>query len=1225
MHADSAITPSAAGLESALQLLRKILYALDAAGVRYAVIHHAEDLESQLLSDVDIVLDRHPADALEPVFAKMPGLRLVQRLHYEIPYGFYYVLHDKANALHFLHLDVIYDPWGCNHYLYSSDELLNGRRLEEGIWTTAPAKEAAYLVIKKAIKGVIDAGTHRLIKERLDRDLKAAHREITRWFGATGPQLVQQLISSDKPEEWGPTLARLRVQLSGSLRRRGGLLGLRKLILDFYRKSLRAIRPTGLFVVVIGPDGSGKSTMVEAALAALKRGFRATWRFHWRPGLLPKPVDRVTKQTPTTPVTPPRGYAYGRVMSLLRYLYYLTDFIIGYWVVIYPKKVRTTLVMGERWYYDVIVNPGRYGFRLPSWLLRAGGRLIPEPDVAILLEAPADEIHARKPELSVKELYAQLQRMRAILPYSGCRISTTGSIDRSVAAVAHVVTDAAQRRTVYRRERAAPRDGWRAFPKSGDAKLWIHARDPIMNALHLYHPYSWIGRAVVRMMGYLPRHLTTQCLLPADEPRLERFAEAIRNMLGYNDLVISFSTGTPTAHRKITAQVSREGVIIAYVKIGSGEAAKKLMQMEVKVLSALDPGALTTAVLVPQVLAQATVDDNLLLALSAPPNPGRQRSTALDERDIRFLSSLIPRQPAVKSPCSVLEAIGLGPTDRRGYPDFIGHACDAVAAVLKEGVRISPAHGDYVPWNTLVLNDGRLYVFDWEHAGDAPSLSDLFHRTFMPDRLVNGGIPSRAAMSRLLSLVNAELTRPILEKCEIAPNEYPAYLLIYFLQLSVRETREKGGIDGYLQECIHMLLGFIGHSAHRLRVLISAYACEPHKGSEPGVGWGWVQEITRDHDAWVITRANNRDTIETELSVNPNPHLHMIYVDLPPWARFWKRKQRGIRTYYYLWQFAAWSRARKLCREVRFDLAHHVTFVNDWLWTFLALMPLPYVWGPIGSNARSPSKLLRHFRARRADLLRVTVQNVVRWVDPLWWLTAIRASRVITINNDVAVMRPLRDVAAHKIYVEPAIAVDKKPNDTRPRDGSLVLYVGRHLAVKGGALAVETFARVVSRRPGVRLIMIGEGPEEEDLRNRVRRLGIGHCVEFVPWQTQQEIWHAMEVADIFFFPSMEGAGMVVLEAMRAGLPVVCLEFGGPGTMITQETGCRVAVGPFDQVADALAAEIISLLDEPLRRERLGEAARRRTQDIFSWEAKRTLIRNLYRDVLYFREGQSGMR
>ena len=74
----------------------------------------------------------------------------------------------------------------------------------------------------------------------------------------------------------------------------------------------------------------------------------------------------------------------------------------------------------------------------------------------------------------------------------------------------------------------------------------------------------------------------------------------------------------------------------------------------------------------------------------------------------------------------------------------------------------------------------------------------------------------------------------------------------------------------------------------QLKVLISAYACEPDKGSEAAVGWNWVLQISRSHEVWVITRENNQERIEKAAATKPLPNVHWVYFDLPRWARFWE-------------------------------------------------------------------------------------------------------------------------------------------------------------------------------------------------------------------------------------------------------------------------------------------------------------------------------------------------
>jgi len=151
-------------------------------------------------------------------------------------------------------------------------------------------------------------------------------------------------------------------------------------------------------------------------------------------------------------------------------------------------------------------------------------------------------------------------------------------------------------------------------------------------------------------------------------------------------------------------------------------------------------------------------------------------------------------------------------------------------------------------------------------------------------------------------------------------------------------------------------------ASKKLKVLVSAYACEPDKGSELGVGWNWAKQIARFHEVWVITRANNREPIEKELQKNPISNLNFIYVDLLKWLSFWKSGQRGIYSYYYFWQLKVLVKGLQLHRKVKFDLAHHITFGNCWMPATLSLMPIPFVWGPIGGAQKAPTSLVRHLK-----------------------------------------------------------------------------------------------------------------------------------------------------------------------------------------------------------------------------------------------------------------------
>jgi glycosyltransferase involved in cell wall biosynthesis len=165
--------------------------------------------------------------------------------------------------------------------------------------------------------------------------------------------------------------------------------------------------------------------------------------------------------------------------------------------------------------------------------------------------------------------------------------------------------------------------------------------------------------------------------------------------------------------------------------------------------------------------------------------------------------------------------------------------------------------------------------------------------------------------------------------------------------------------------------------------------------------------------------------------------------------------------------------------------------------------------------------------------------------------------------------------------------------------------------MKGAHLALEAFGALASQYKNAKLTLVGEGPEEANLRNCIRVRDWHEKVSFIGWQPREKVLSLMQQSDIFLFPSMEGAGMVVLEALATGLPVVCLDYGGPGAMVTSSCGIKVPVADRANTVANLCAGISRLISEPATRRRMGESGRKHVQDNFLWARKSALVETLY--------------
>ena len=202
----------------------------------------------------------------------------------------------------------------------------------------------------------------------------------------------------------------------------------------------------------------------------------------------------------------------------------------------------------------------------------------------------------------------------------------------------------------------------------------------------------------------------------------------------------------------------------------------------------------------------------------------------------------------------------------------------------------------------------------------------------------------------------------------------------------------------------------------RLKVLMSAYACEPRKGSESGVGWNMALEMAKYHHVWVLTRANNKSVIERELTNNPAPRLHFIYYDLPKWAMLWKRGGLGVQFYYIFWQICIYFFSKDLHKKIRFDLVHHVTFVRYWTPSFVSLLQAPFIWGPVGGGEPVPKGFIFDFGLQGIffELLRSAAIALGK-LNPFVLLTAKKSKIALAASKETAVQ--LKKSGVNNAYV----------------------------------------------------------------------------------------------------------------------------------------------------------------------------------------------------------------
>jgi|GEM_PF-179056 len=402
----------------------------------------------------------------------------------------------------------------------------------------------------------------------------------------------------------------------------------------------------------------------------------------------------------------------------------------------------------------------------------------------------------------------------------------------------------------------------------------------------------------------------------------------------------------------------------------------------------------------------------------------------------------------------------------------------------------------------------------------------------------------------------------------------------------------------------------------RLRVLISAYACEPHKGSEPEVGWQWAIHMARLHDVTVVTRPNNRPGIVAELAKLPQPHPRFVYHDPAPfWVRL-KKKGLPVPLFYLLWQITVRFAMRRRLGE--FDLVHHVTFNSFRQPGFWWGCKCPVVLGPLGGGQIAPWRLLSFFpKTRNSEVLR-SLSVITAAVHPFILLSLASASAILVANADTERRIPLLWRKKTRRMLETGVA----PEDLRqgeapvPQEDEIgVAWVSRFDEIKAPTLALRSFAAAVQKDPRLRLTMIGSGPDHTAAVELAEELGISAKVTFAGRMPRTEIPPYLARHHFFLFTSLrDTSGNVLLEAMAAGLPAICLLHHGSAEISTDETAIRVQPGTVKETTEGIASALLKLAGSATLRQTMGAKALERISREFLWPSKAEQMSAVYSQV-----------
>lgn len=243
-----------------------------------------------------------------------------------------------------------------------------------------------------------------------------------------------------------------------------------------------------------------------------------------------------------------------------------------------------------------------------------------------------------------------------------------------------------------------------------------------------------------------------------------------------------------------------------------------------------------------------------------------------------------------------------------------------------------------------------------------------------------------------------------------------------------------------------------------------------------------------------------------------------------------------------------------------------------------------------------------------SDIFQVTRSRVGAWLTRF---VLRRCERISALSQALAASTTAIGVPLSKITVIPnGVDLTQFTPPVKARE-TLILYVGSLIKRKGVIYLLEAMSIITQTYPSFRLIVVGDGPERLILEQAAANLCLNERVNFVGFQSPQQVREWLRQAKVFVLPSVEeGLGVVLLEALACGTPIVASQVGGIPDIVTPEVGLLASPASPNSLAEAVRG----LLSDEQRWVEMSKNARKRAEKLYDWHQIAAQFIAIYQEI-----------